>query len=181
MQRETEANAGLQEAPIRWLFIKNVDTEVIPARGVCAIDAVNDDGSISVKRPTRNGQTDVLFNSFVAVSPGEFGQGTQSFPIIAAYAVDPQTESDPANGEIWGPEMGSWYLQKALPGFRVVGTGSDGLVNVIPMSQQVVSFVKITSTVQEDGYYPAVEMLFDPVTLVWSEGDVVWWRDANEV
>lgn len=42
------------------------------------------------------------------------------------------------------------------------------------------TFVQITGPLQSNGFYPGVEMVFNPKTLTWSQGDVVWWRDANQ-
>jgi hypothetical protein len=45
----------------------------------------------------------------------------------------------------------------------------------------IMRFIQILSLQQSpDGFYPAQEMTFDPVTLTWIPGEECWWRDANQ-
>jgi hypothetical protein len=48
-------------------------------------------------------------------------------------------------------------------------------------SYPIMRFIQILSLEQSpEGFYPAREMTFDPVTLVWIPGEECWWRDANQ-
>ena len=59
------------------------------------------------------------------------GRPTRVFPAIVAYNQDPQTGDIPGNGNVWGVQAGSWYLEKAGSGFRVVGAGGDNQLCVV--------------------------------------------------
>lgn len=78
---------------------------------------------------------------------------------------------------MWGAVVGAGGIQTKQ--------GRDGLV--ISASIPVVKFIDITGPLQyitlsngaQVGVYPGVEVLYNPLTGQWSEGDEVWWHDAN--
>lgn len=178
MNQRDAQNRSVNPAGDIRVRIYNADSVAIPPRGVCAITGVDADGLITVTRPTRDDQTDVLVNGPVAINPGRKGSANPAFPAVAAYAPDPNTGA-PRDGEIWGVLKDSWYLQRARPGFRVVGTGANGLCNVVPMSRQYLSFVVVTSCFKTNNWYPATELVYDPVNDAWASYDGVWIREAN--
>jgi hypothetical protein len=137
MQRNGGNKNPLVQSAVNWFVIQNVDDQVIPPRGICAITGVLADGTVTVTRPVTDNQTDVLFNGLAQVGVGRRGQAHQSFPAIVAYDQDPETMLDPANGDVWGTQADSWYLEKSGTGFRVAGDGVNSLCVVIPQSRFV--------------------------------------------
>jgi hypothetical protein len=115
---------------IRWQRVQNADTQPIPPYAAILITGVADDGSLTVTRPTTDGQTGgILFNGFTPIPVGAQGQGAPAGngPLIAAYEQT-GTGADPADGDEWGVEASSWYLQEGQTGFLLYGA-SDGLCN----------------------------------------------------
>ena len=52
----------------------------------------------------------------------EFASSSADFPTLAAYEP---TDPSPVVGDSWGPWVGSWTLRYGLPGFKVLGIGTD--------------------------------------------------------
>jgi hypothetical protein len=131
MLQQLLGSQSLAPPAIWWVPIKNIDDDPIPGYGAVEVVEVNEDGYLTVQRPSASSLTTVLFNGPQSVQPGGYGSAHCTFPAIAAYEADADTE-DPAGGETWGTEGGSWYLQKGQAGFRILGGATEGIVNVIP-------------------------------------------------
>jgi hypothetical protein len=183
LQRQAPNLYDLPASGERWLPATCTDSEDVPPYGACAAAGVDANGNLQVKRPTRTGQTDVFFAGSGGVPVGRAGLVTAALPAVAAYQQDPATGNNPAAGDIWGAEAGSWFLQRARPGFRILG-GADtsagaNLVNVGPMPATLVPFVQVTSATPQSGYYPAQEVFLDVTSGKWSTGDAVWFLEPN--
>jgi hypothetical protein len=121
-----------------FVLVWNSEKTAVPPFGVMEVlvDTVTDSGTdvagnIVIRKPTRSGATDVLFNGSTPIPPFAQGQGHQTFPTIAAYE-----EGVPITGEIWGTAPGSWLLSSGIAGsgFTIIGGDSTppaGLVNVM--------------------------------------------------
>jgi hypothetical protein len=114
---------------IRRVPILNVDTLPIPPYALLAFTGVSDEGFITVKRPTRNSQTDLLINGPGVIPPLATGAASQTFPAIVAY--DEDLGVTPAAGDTWGSVADSWFLDPTQTGFMVIGGAGAGLVNVV--------------------------------------------------
>ena len=67
-----------------------------------------------------------LLNSMFPVPDGKIGHLTDHNGMRAKVKT-----GSPENGEIWGPEDGSWGLVKDAPGFKIVGDFAAGAVRVM--------------------------------------------------
>jgi hypothetical protein len=119
---------------IRWLQARNADSVTVPAFGVVAVTGVDSGGSITIARPSTDGQDGVLFAGPASIAPGALGLCHMTYPAIAAYDQDPVGGGIPATGETWGPGAGSWALQSGNAGFLIVGGADAGRVNVVPVA-----------------------------------------------
>lgn len=165
---------------VRWIQVRNTDTVPVPPFGAMEIAGpIDDEGTVPITRPTKDGQTDVIFNWIGMIPAGGVGQGHQAFPTVAGYSVDNEEGLPPSDGEIWGTKTDEWLLSRERTGFRIVGDGVDGLCNIVRMTANLVLMVQITSTTPNDGRYPAQERYYDPVAKTWTTGNACWWVDAN--
>lgn len=165
---------------VRWIPVRNTDTVPVPPFGAMEIAGpIDDEGTVPITRPTKDGQTDVLFNWIGMIPAGGVGQGHQAFPAVVGYSVDNEEGLPPSDGEIWGTKTDEWLLSRERPGFRIVGDGVDGLCNIVRMTANLLLMVQITSTTPDDGRYPAQERYYDPVAKTWTTGNACWWVDAN--
>ena len=67
-----------------------------------------------------------LLNSMFPVPDGKIGHLTDHNGMRAKVSG-----GTPENGEVWGPEDGSWGLVKDAPGFKIVGDFAAGAVRVM--------------------------------------------------
>ncbi len=125
---------GPTQATLNWYPCKNAGSKVIPAHGICQIDAP--DGAelrderrliLLVKQPDKLGFTSsVMVNGPIPIQPGQDGVVTDGRIVVAAY--DKKAESVPEKGQIWGPQQDSSFVRRHIPGGRVLRDGEKGRV-----------------------------------------------------
>jgi hypothetical protein len=72
---------------IRWLPVRNVGTQIIPAFGVCQLtEGAEADLTMLVSVPLVS-NADVFFNGLTPIGVGQGGQVTRDFPAYGAIAV----------------------------------------------------------------------------------------------
>ncbi len=128
-----EVTSGPTQDTLNWFPCKNAGALVIPAHGICQIDAP--DGAelrderrliLLVKQPDKLGFTSsVMVNGPIPIQPGQDGVVTDGRIVVAAYNKSFET---PAKGEIWGPQKDSSYVRRHIPGGRVLRDGEKGRV-----------------------------------------------------
>ena len=123
--------------PVVWFSVTNGTAYTIPPYAVVKVTSINQSTGIAVVgQVTANGDTAVFFNGASPIPANGDGQVTPTMPAIAAYRLVsedfPDAVSDPAHGETWGTQAGSWFLHYGQPGFQILGTSGYGLCNVIP-------------------------------------------------
>lgn len=142
------------EFPVGWMLAINTESEPCPPFAICEAKGVDEaTGLLKIGKPSADGQAAVFFNGGVQIPaydaddlPGCQGQVHQTFPTRAAYETA-DDDTPPAHDEIWGTQEDSWYLHKDEFGFRIIGSGSSGICNVIlalptlDLSQTVVTDV----------------------------------------
>lgn len=114
---------------IRWLSFRNQSEEAIPPFAVLrptGVITVHGQAVLTVSKPDTSGGLAHFFNGPFPVEVGGFGSCTADFPCYAAH--DPSDQ--PALGDEWGPEAGSWQLVKANAGYQILGGAQDGRVQV---------------------------------------------------
>ena len=169
-----------------WLPVVNSENVPIPAFAAMAILGVDiATGSIIVGLPTRDGQTDLLFNgttmiaSWDGVSAMPSGEGHETFPTPAAYTYANEQNAQPVDGDIWGVVAGSWLLQKSRPGFRVIGDGANGVCMITRQTTAPVAFVRIDERIPGEWPLPSGCAVYDPVSQTWTDAEPCWYIDGN--
>lgn len=84
---------------------------------------------LKVAKPDEDGKTYHLVNGPFPVPVGQHGEATFDFPTLVAYDA---SQGQPAPGESWGSQSGSFLLSKSFTGYRILAGPKDGLVEVIP-------------------------------------------------
>ena len=122
---------------IRWLPFRNDSGETAPAFGVMRITgavAVEGQTVITIAKPNTAFANVlvapfVLINAGFDVADGAYGSGTLDLPTFALYD---SADGTPNVGEAWGPENGSWKLNRKRIGFLTLGgLTTDNRVGVV--------------------------------------------------
>ncbi len=117
------------ELGIRWMPVRSLASEVIPAQALLAIVGADDDGTYQVNWPSSNSQTGLLVNGATMIAPGEYGQAHNDCPCAVLCDL---TGWSPAVGDQCGSETNSWQVHKGQTGYRVGGgDATAGLVNIV--------------------------------------------------
>jgi hypothetical protein len=162
-----------------WVIIQNDSGEVIEGNSLVRVTGVDSDGNFIVDKPNRDGQTDLFISGPGSIPDGSYGQAHNEFPAVVKYDTANETNAAPADGEIWGAKAGSWKLTRKMPGFRILGSGVQEKCIIARATTSLIVFVYVTSATASSGRYSATEKFFDPVAGTWSDGDAVWYNDAN--
>lgn len=121
---------------VRWLPVKNVSGEECPAFGIIRLSRFDlASGFWEFGKPNQDSYVfGLAINGPVAIANGETGQASRDFPLFAAVEDGGSGSGDGTSGEgnICGPESGSWYLHFDQTGFRALSTTDSELqaVNV---------------------------------------------------
>lgn len=106
----------------RWISVKNISGEDIPAFAAMERVGVDGSGRWHVRKPTRDDHPSAYLNGGARIPKDGNGIGTRDFPTWAMYGPDDGT---PSNGESLGTRDGFWELYRGYEGFLVWG-GADG-------------------------------------------------------
>lgn len=134
----------------RWLTVKNMSGEEIPAFGAMEPYSVDRDGSVLVRKPTADDSNRVLINSGAVIGIGDYGVGTNH---MATWAYYDTGDGTPATGESIGTKSGEWKLYRGYEGFLVWG-GADEMDLGIVKVQRDVTCRNPSSGLYENLYYP---------------------------
>lgn len=150
--------------PIDWLPAVNDDDEDCPPFAIVMVNGVDAFGLTHFERWDGNYAATLLVNGPVVIPAASSftgqssagGQVHRTYPATVAYLGGSDV---PTEGETWGPVSGSWFLQRDLPGFTVLGGGGGGYVNVVPQEMFTV-LARITAyTATGSGYYSAEQVV----------------------
>lgn len=137
--------------------VVNTTTETIPAGGIVAtVGDPDEHGRKRVGKPTSNGQLGCYIVGPQPILPADsedgepVGWATFDCPALGAY--DP-ADGAPAIGEVWGPGVGSWLLQRGRAGFLIDGPHDelDGRVVVLRIGGEVDDYDTYYNGSYDDG------------------------------
>lgn len=164
---------------IEWIAVYNTETESAPAYCLLEIVDTDNDGIVQVCAPTEDGidPARLLINGSADIPGQTNGAAHQARHAGVLYDTGDGT---PAADEVWGSKANSWALAKGKNGFIIRGTAVAGsaTVNVSRLGWNVVG-VRITSLTKTGNFYPAKEVLYDPVSDTFTDGADCWYRDLN--
>lgn len=163
------------EDRLRPVLVVNTETDPAPAYAaleVCGFDA--DRAAFLVRRPTRSGASDVLFNGPTPIDADEEGQATPGPLAQAAWEDDGAIDSpgygeelEPLVGSALGTTAGSWFLSPRYAGFRYVctlGAEGDKLALVRPAGASQFDWVELTGAADPDAF--GTPAFYSPAKLV---------------
>jgi hypothetical protein len=159
-----------------YRVINNTD-ETMPPNAVVYISEANAEGVFLGVKPTDNNMLEVVFNSAVALEPGEEGT-CYSGPIVNAGLDD--TDDAPAEGDTRGTKADDWYLRQGQTGWRVLKATSDNRFALVSSliagitGQTYIVRIPDPATTDAKGYVDGVfiqNFSGDPVT--YSDGEQV--------
>lgn len=101
--------------PVRWLPIKNVSSETLPAHGIARVSSATS-SLITVTKPIQEDDAIYIINGASALATNEKGVGTFDRPVVVAYDT-----GTPSIRQRWGPEDDSWALTTKSSGYIVIG------------------------------------------------------------
>jgi hypothetical protein len=114
---------------IRYLPVRNSESETIPAFGVMQVESLEVSGDqlvFVVGKPDGTGKP-ILFNSYLPIAASGKGSGTADFP---APGLFDDADGAPAAGTNYGPVSGSWKLKKNNAGFQAMGAELANIADV---------------------------------------------------
>lgn len=111
---------------IRFIPVRNIDVNPIPAFGLVRLAGVDGDGTIQVSTPNADSQT-YLHVASEDIPASVCGQVYRTWPATVLYN---ENDGTPAAGETWGVKSGDYLLRKGQTGFLIVGGAASGLVVV---------------------------------------------------
>lgn len=107
----------------RWIPVRNVSGEEIPARAAMEPVSRSADGYINVTKPNINDSGSALINGDHAIPVNAHGFGSYNWPIRAKYNT---SETPAVNGQSIGTRAGYWELYPGYEGFLVWGMRDSG-------------------------------------------------------
>jgi hypothetical protein len=120
---------------VRWIAVQNVDAQPAPPFALLTIAGTNSDGTLQVKRPTADSQDGLLVNGPGTIPPQGYGSAHAGSPCATAYE---DNDPAPAVGDAWGSAANQWKLRQGKSGYRILGGGSDGVINVTKVTAATV-------------------------------------------
>ncbi len=163
------------ELGIRWMPVRSVATEVIPAQALLAVVGADADGTYQVNWPSANSQTGLLVNGATMIAPGEYGQAHNDFPCAVLCDLTGWT---PAVGDQCGSETNSWQVHKGQTGYRVGGgDASAGLVNVVDKAEETVGGMSFVNSEDNAGAFPNLSAFIPTLFIVDGTGGLAVHKD----
>lgn len=163
----------------RYYPVRNLEDDAVPPFGLMRVTNISNDGFAHVRKPSAEGQSDnILVNGPNFIPSGGEGEGHDFFPAIVAYSEDATGSGGgsftPAAGQVWGTRADSWYLHAASSGFKILGGGGEGLVNVKPSSPSSNSSADEEDELPHYRYHCSPEGNYEEFVLSFDEtGEVV--------
>lgn len=137
--------------------------------------------------PVSDNDTEAFFvRNAGVVPPGEYCQIDRTMPAFCLVTIPGITSLNYLGfvGSLVGVKAGQTVLDGRYVGFRILRIdkpvgGEITTATVAPMLTTQTGFVRVTGPKNGEGLYPAVLVRWNPVTLGWEDGPVVWYSDPN--
>lgn len=134
----------------RWVTVKNMSGETIPAYAAMEPYGVDRDGNILVRKPTQDDSNKCILNGGSVIGIGDYGTGTNHMATWAYYEV---SDGEPAVGEMLGTRSGYWKLHRGYEGFLAWGGASEMGIGIVKVQRDLTCRV---AGGYHYGYYPNV-------------------------
>ncbi len=115
-------------ASVRWVPVKNVGSDDLPAGCLLAVNGYDADSIAQVAAPAADSQVGLLVNGPTALIAGSYGQAHNTFPCSVLYETG---EGTPAIGNEMGTVTGDPKLHLKKTGYIVQGLDPGGGEHVV--------------------------------------------------